>query len=218
MGSGNSTDNSSKVQLYDFYKYNPVSNTWTELPDYPDNISNFFVGYFASVNGRPFAGLSNTNPVMRELVNGSWISRIGNEDLMRNTGTAAFSIGNSIFIIAGFYLDGSSSRRVWEYNTVSNTWIRRSDFPGTTRHVAISFSIGPFGYYGCGRGCDSNTQYKDMWKYDRANDKWIRIEDFPGGNRSHTISVSDGTYGYAGLGIYMPTTTYLKDFWRYNPE
>lgn len=218
VGSGYSADNSSKSQFYDFYKYNPTANTWTALPVYPDNILDFFVGYSATVNGRAFAGLSNSAAPLREIVNDQWIARTSNPDLENNTGTGVFTIGDSFYVITGFERDGTEDREVWQYNTISGAWTRKSDFPGPARHVPIAFSLGKHGYYGCGRGLDANTQYRDMWRYDPALDKWIRIDDFFAGNRSHTVSASDGRYGYAGLGMLMSPLTYYKDFWKYDPE
>lgn len=218
VGSGYSADNSTKSQFYDFYKYNPSANTWSALPDYPDNILEFFVGYTATVNGRAFAGLSNPTAPLREIVSDQWVARTSNPELNNNTGTGVFNIGDSFYVITGFERDGTDNREVWQYNTINGAWIRKSDFPGPARHVPIAFSIGKYGYYGCGRGLEATTQYRDMWRYDPESDKWIRIDDFIAGNRSHTVSTSDGRYGYAGLGMLMSPLTYYKDFWKFDPE
>jgi hypothetical protein len=216
MGAGFSADNSTKYQLYDFYRFNPVTNSWSSMANYPDNISNFFIGFAVSVNERVYVGLSNTTNIMREIVNGNWVSRNIVTDIIDNTGVGVFSIGNSFYVICGFNWDGSTSREVWEYNSSTDSWTRKADFPGNARHVPVSFSVGKYGYYGCGRGWYEEVQYRDMWRYDPYHDKWIRLEDFPAGSRSHTVSVSDGKYGYAGLGY--SGGSYYKDFWKYIPD
>lgn len=217
MGSGFSADNSSKYQLYDFYKYDPQTNTWSTIPDYPDIINNFFFNYSISINGRPHICLSNTVPYVREIVNDSWVSHPSVTDLMDSPANGVIVIGNSYFVLTGFRTSGAINKSVWEYNTIAETWTKRADFPGSPRHSPVFFSIGKYGYYGCGRSFDTE-QYKDMWRYDSVEDSWIRIEDFPGGFRSHTISASDGRFGYTGMGVLMYPVTYFKDFWKYDAE
>ena len=39
----------------------------------------------------------------------------------------------------------------WEYDPATNTWTQKADFGGTTRSVAVGFSIGSKGYIGTGR-------------------------------------------------------------------
>lgn len=217
MGAGFSADNSSKYQFYDFYKYDPQNNSWSSIPDFPDPINNFFFNYSTSINGRPFFGLSNAVPLCREIENDNWVSHSSVTDLMDSPANGVLTIGNCIYVITGFRSSGVVNKSVWEFNTVTDTWTRKNDFPGSPKHSPVFFSIGKFGYYGCGRSFDAE-QYKDMWRYDPSNDKWIRIEDFPGGLRSHTISASYGKCGYTGFGVLLSPVTYYKDFWQYNPE
>ena len=66
VGAGFTTENTSKIQLYDFYKYDPQTGTWTSLPDYPDQILNFYVGYTVSVNNVPFVSLSTKMQLWRK--------------------------------------------------------------------------------------------------------------------------------------------------------
>lgn len=217
VGAGYSTDNSSRVQLYDYYNYNPTDNTWTAIDNYPDNISGYYIGYTVTVNGRPFISLSNQTPVMREYVNGSWISRASIQDMIDCPAAGVFSIGKMYYVVLGNRINNTVSNAVWEYNSDNGAWSQKANFPGPARYAPGFFSIGNYGYYGCGMST-SSQQYNDMWRYDQANDKWIRIDDFPGGIRSHLISTSDGKSGFAGLGIEMSSIKYCSDFWRYDPQ
>jgi len=216
MGSGYSADNSSRIQLYDFYKYNPADNTWLAIDNYPDNISGFYVGYTATVNGRSFVSLSNQVLTMREYANGSWISAVTIPDMIDCPAAGVFSIGNLFYVILGNRINNTVSNAVWAYNSDTGTWSKKADFPGPARYAPVFFSIGNFGYYGCGMSTTSQ-QFADMWRYDPANDKWIRMQNFPGGIRSHLAGASDGKSGYAGLGIVMSPVSYCTDFWRYDP-
>lgn len=217
MGTGHTEDNSTKTQLYDFYKYNPGTGTWSAIPDYPDAISNFFLNYGVSVNGHAYVSLSNTVQNTREITGNSWISHPNVSDLMNSGGNSVFVFGDSYFVICGYRFNSSQiNRAVWEYNTQTSTWTRKADFPGPARNLAMYFSIGNYGYISCGTTND-NQQFTDTWRYDPANDKWIRVDDFPAGARSHVVSASIGNYGFAGLGVRLSSAIYYNDLWKFDP-
>jgi len=216
LGSGYTQDNSTRSQLYDFYRYSPQTNTWSAISDYPDTVKKYYVGYTVNVNGRPFISLSNNELTMREYVKDSWKPVKTIPDMIDCPASGVFSIGRKFYVIVGNRINNSVSNAVWEFDSENESWTKKSDFPGPARYAPGFFSIGNYGYYGCGRSTDK-LQYNDMWRYDPARDKWIRIEDFPGGIRSHLISISDGKSGYMGLGIVFWSVTYCRDFWRYDP-
>lgn len=217
IGGGYSADNSSRVQLYDFYKYDPQANTWSPLPNYPDNIQNYYVGFAVTVNNRPFVNLTNQALNMREIVNNEWVSFSTVPDMIDCPASGVFSIGHKFYVVVGNRINNSVSNAVWEYNTDDGIWTKKSDFPGPTRYAPASFSIGKYGYYGCGMAVNS-AQFSDMWRYDPSNDKWVRFEDFAGGIRSHLIGTSDGSSGFIGLGLVMSPLKYFNDFWKYDPR
>jgi N-acetylneuraminic acid mutarotase len=217
MGAGTSADNSSRVQLYDFYKYDPVANSWTQIPDYPDLISGFYTGNSVTTDGRPFALLSNSGVNMRELVGDAWISRNAIPEMTDCPASGIFTVGKKFYVVAGFKTNNTASNSVWEYDPETETWTRKSNFPGLVRYAPAFFAIGNYCYYGCGM-TTNQTQLKDMWRYDPSSDQWIRLEDFPGGYRSHLISTEDGNSGFIGLGLMYSPVTFFKDFWRFDPD
>jgi N-acetylneuraminic acid mutarotase len=217
LGAGYSTDNSSRIQLYDFYKYDPQSNTWSSIANYPDNIMNYYVGYAVTVNDRPFISLSNQLLTMRELANDSWNSFATIPDMIDCPAVGVFSISRKFYVVVGNRINNSVSNAVWEYNSDNQTWTKKSNFPGAARYAPAAFSIDNYGYYGCGMSTTSQ-QFKDIWRYDPAIDKWIRIEDFPGGIRSHLIGMSAGKAGFMGLGLDFSGPIYYSDFWKYDPK
>jgi N-acetylneuraminic acid mutarotase len=216
LGSGYTADNSTRSQLYDFYKYNPQSDSWSPFSDYPDKILKFYIGYSVTVNGRPFVSLSNDVPKMRELNKDKWKPVATIPELIDCPASGVFSIGHKFYVVVGDRTNNTVSNSVWEYDTENEQWTRKSDFPGPARFAPGYFSVGKYGYYGCGRSTDK-LQYSDMWRYDPKNDKWLRIEDFPGGIRSHLVSLSNGKSGFMGLGIIFWSVTYCRDFWRFDP-
>ena len=217
VGAGYSADNSSRVQLYDFYKYDPGTNTWSVLPNYPDIIQSYYVGWSVTVNGRPFVNLTNQALHMREIANNAWISFTTVQDMIDCPASGVFSIGHKFYVIVGNRINNTNSNSVWEYNTDNNVWTKKSDFPGPARYAPAAFSAGNYGYYGCGMAVNQ-TQFNDIWRYDPSNDKWIRFENFPGGYRSHLIGTSNATVGFVGMGILWNSGKYFNDLWKYDPS
>ena len=39
---------------------------------------------------------------------------------------------------------------LWQYDAGNNSWIQKSDFPGAARYECVAFTIGEYGYVGCG--------------------------------------------------------------------
>lgn len=216
IGAGFSADNSSKVQLYDYYKYSTQTDSWSQIASYPDNIGSYYVGYSVTVDGRPFVSLSNTTLTMRELVNDTWSSATTIHDMTDCPASGVFAIGKKFYVVVGNRINNTVSNSTFEYNTENSTWTQKANFPGQARYAPAFFAIGNYGYYGCGMSTDQ-TQYQDMWRYDPTKDKWIRIDNFTGGVRSHLVSSSDGNHGFIGLGILWGAD-YKKDFWQYDPE
>lgn len=103
-------------------------------------------------------------------------------------------------------------------NTGTDSWTKKTDFPGVGRSDAITFTIGNKGYLGLGRSFSFPfPYYSDFWAYDAGTDTWTQQADFPGGNRVNPIGFSAGGKGYIGTGRIYSTNTYLKDFWEFDP-
>lgn len=86
---------------------------------------------------------------------------------MERYGAVGFSFGSTGYIGTGLYGE-TPYNDFWEYDSLDNTWKRKSNFEGTARYGAIGFTIGNNGYIGTGR--DKTTQYNDFWEYDQNRD------------------------------------------------
>ena len=145
------------------------------------------------------------------------ISNLPNENKYENV---TFSIGGNAYVGLGAdrkYGWDNLSNKFWKYDKIKNTWSSISDFPGSPRASAYSFTIGQKGYVML--GIASGYLY-DLWEYDPISDKWEQKEDFPGKGRHWATSLSIGNYGYVGLGLHAVDDYHnetLKDFWRYDP-
>lgn len=116
-----------------------------------------------------------------------------------------FSIEEYIYVCFGSYWneeEGQSidTKEVWRYNSNTNEWIRKNDFPGHARSKAISFSLNNFGYIGLGYNVDGvidtlfsmnedsvleileneeQNYLQDFWKYDPSIDTWNKLKHIP---------------------------------------
>jgi N-acetylneuraminic acid mutarotase len=134
-------------------------------------------------------------------------------------GLISFSIGDKGYLGLGY-----GKTDFWEYNTVLETFTRKSVFPAVINAYPAAFTINQRGYviFSSGQyhypGADTITQ---LWEYDPARDRWTRKADFPGTSRNSAVAFSIGNEGYFGTGLYNDTygsLHYLKDFWAYDPS
>jgi len=107
-----------------------------------------------------------------------------------------------------------------------SSWTRLNDFPGTSRHHAVAFSVNNKGYYGSGYSHSKHTLLKDFWEYDPDLDKWSQIADFPGEPRMAATAFEFNNSGYVGLGAnaiglfpgFNDPLVFYRDFYKYDPQ
>jgi hypothetical protein len=97
---------------------------------------------------------------------------------------------------------------------VTNSWVRKSDFPGAAREFACGFEINGLGYLGTGH--NGGFPEWDFYEYNPVSDSWVQKANF-----SNTYGVSaatsfvSGNFGYIGLG--WTSNGYTDQFWKYDP-
>ncbi len=106
----------------------------------------------------------------------------------------------------------------WQYNTITESWSRKSDFIGIPRSNATHFNIDGIIYMGLGTDFSpyDRIRHIDFYKYNPQNDQWTRVSDATGVvNRGPTASfVIDGIGYFTGGGH----STGAVDSWSYNPS
>ena len=137
-------------------------------------------------------------------------------------GTASFTLGDNIYVIGGWKVSVVQyggypvplSHQVYAFNTVTNTWSQKNDFPGTAIYGASAFTIGSYGYVvngwdstGSGRG-PSTT-----WQYNPTTDTWTVKAPFTGSTRYTTANFSLNGKGYIACGF----SPYVNDMFCYDP-
>jgi hypothetical protein len=146
-------------------------------------------------------------------------------DAATNTFTQKNNFPRKIFAGSGFVINGVAYAGIgsdsgfdykndfWKYDQNSDQWTQIADFPGAARYAAMSFSIGNYGYVGCGY---NGGEFNDFYKYDPSSDTWTQVSNFPGAARQTGLGISIGEFGYMGLG-YIGGSANVQDMYQYNP-
>lgn len=209
--------NPSSTKLYDFYEYDPSSNTWTKKSNYPGG------GSFASsafvINGRGYVcfGANGSGAGQKDLWEynpntDTWTQKATFPGSARY-GTSWFVIKDTAFLMTGSAGGAPYLSDVWMYVPATNTWTQKSNFPGGSRVHGAGFTINGVGYFGTGIS-NSTTANKDIWRYNKSTDTWTKVADVPTNNFTGAIAFEIDKKGYIGTGYTL--TSYLKDVYRYD--
>lgn len=161
-GIGNSGSND--YSFTDFWEYDPLNDSWTEITTYPGmtngiSMISFTVEGKAYVGGGGGAGLQNFycfNPN-----NNTWTLK-GGLPGGQTFETVSFTIGQTGYMGTGESDGAFQSRSFWSYAPLTDEWNRIADFAGQGRFGAFGFSIGNKGYVGGGVGM---ALFTDFWEY-----------------------------------------------------
>lgn len=204
VGTGMSHEQSSfGTTLSDFWRYDPASNTWTSIANYPGNFGNGI--YFAtafSVDGKGYVccGKAGPNAYRSDLweynpASNSWSPRANFPGGVRYQ-LASFTINNSAFV--GLGTDNDMYRDdIWEYKPSNNLWIQRSSLPASERSGAATFTIDQRGYVCMG---NNGGLLDDLWEYNPYEDHWEVRDNYSGSRRKWAVGFTLLGKGYVGLG------------------
>jgi len=131
-------------------------------------------------------------------------------------GHSSAVIGNSIYMVGG--------KTLYEFNTSTNTWTTKQDFPGNYRYYGTCFSYNGELYYGFGAGyypypscCENGQYYNDLWRYDPSTNAWTFLFNAPISARSRMVSFVIDDEAYLGFGwVSSPSVTSFYDLWSYS--
>jgi len=153
---------------YETWKYDPLTDEWTQMPDSPydaSGVAGFSLGNSFYV-GSGFTGYNRKVLYRFQPDNQSWTRMT---DLPKGrTLSSSLAIDGKGYILLGRYWNGAQNgggllSDIIEYNPASNTWTERGLFPGGARQNALAFSIGENGYVLMGE--DESTCKPDVWVF-----------------------------------------------------
>jgi len=223
VGLGESGSGDSYGPYYkDFWEYDPSTNTWTQIADFPGGERWSAVGF--SIGDRGYVGTGSFGPDYRSLTylqdfweynpaTNAWTKKADVPGRTREC-AVGFSIGNKGYVGTGRNRT-VSPKDFWQYDPVLDSWERKEDMPVYSRYCAVGFSIGNKGYVGT--GFDGRIGYgTDVWEYDPSSDSWTEKAYFTGNRKWCAFGFSIGDKGYLGGGG-LASGLMFNDFWEYTP-
>ena len=201
--------------LRDFWEYNSVSNTWTQVADFAGSSRREAAAFGISDFGYVGTGIDSTGALKKDfwkydptLNTWSSISDFGGTARKQ---AVSFAMGGQGYVGTGD--DGSFTNDFWQYEPLTDTWNQKANFAGTARYGATGFGIFPNAYLGT--GYDNTLSYtNDFWEYNYFNDTWVQVADFIGTPRANAASFAIGDRGFVGTGYDGQT---VDDFYEYTP-
>ena len=83
-----------------------------------------------------------------------------------------FSVAGEGYVVMNPDTNGHNS--LWQYDTASNKWSQKADFPGSPELGIVAFGLNNYGYVGLGVLSEYGTNA--FYQYDPASDTWNKKE------------------------------------------
>ena len=196
--------------LKDFWEYNPATDTWKQLGDFPGSArygaTSFAIGdrgYITSgYDGNYLKDFWQYNPF-----DDSWVQKVSPGGFKRNE-AVAFVIDDIAYLCTGTN-NGSFVNDMWAYDPSADKWSEKrkltnvddasfdDKYTTITRDNAVAFTLNGKGYIttGIASGYLNNT-----WEYDPAADQWVERTAFEGAGREGAIGFTVNGKAFVGLG------------------
>ena len=190
--------------LNDFWMYDPILNTWTAKAVCPTAV---YRAASVNCNGKGYVmcGVSGSwgassdvyeyNPIINSWVFKTTFPGLASSSGGRDGGVAT-SANNKIYFGMGKD-DSFFQNDWWEYNPTTNSWLQKSNFPGSGRTGAFAFTLN--GMPCAGMGSDGSYN-NDTWWYNITTNTWNYTTSFSGAARRGVACFVIGNVGYMGTG------------------
>lgn len=179
MGGGDTT-NANSSSTHDFWKYEPATDKWTQLNDFPAVDPIGFSGFSLAGAGYVLeAGPGNpTAPTSGPYSNVLWKYNTATDTWERKASlpnadfvsAVTFTIAEKAYVALGVASNNpnnTSAERAdfWMYDPALNQWTKKADAGGGVRWLGSGFAIGGKGYVGLGTGSIEDNVKSDFWEY-----------------------------------------------------
>jgi N-acetylneuraminic acid mutarotase len=189
----------------DFYKYDPLTDTWAAIAPLPASAPVRFGASGFAINGFGYVGgglqqncVANTytdfyryNPAT-----GAWTQinnitgRAESFNQLCDANNCYWGLGRN---------NGCNVTDFLRYNHGTDTWTAMAAFPGTQQGWNAAFHINGMLYVGVGEswmGCVGNATYNSFYRYNPATNTWSTMTAFPGQAGQPLAYWAIGNYGY----------------------
>lgn len=200
----------------------PSSGSWNNLGSLPFSerkgstvITTSDLWGSAYIIGGELAGGQTTNEMWQfSAQTNSWQIRKAFPGAVR-TGAIGFAIGNKLYYGLGNAPNSLASqlRDWWEYDTSTDQWTQKKNYPGTLRSMASAFSYQSSGLVTLGitwTPSGSNSLFgsynRTTYRYSAGNDTWSYVGDSP-----ISLALPIGSFRLQGAGFILLTN---RELWR----
>jgi N-acetylneuraminic acid mutarotase len=206
----------------DFWEFDPIANTWTKKADFGGTARTQAAAFSIGANGYIGTGVDASVNFTKDFwqwnqASDTWTAITSLPDSGRS-GALGFSIDKKGYLCTGYsgLFTTTYYQKLWEYDTTSNTWAKKADFPGNGRSDAAGFSFAGSLYLGMGG--QGSTGLSDFWEWNPALNTWTQRVNFSGTAKQGTAGFAIGSKGYIGTGTTSVATLNCKtDLWEYTP-
>lgn len=190
-----------------FYRYDPVGNSWATMTAsttygmYPGS------GMVASGSASIFGihGNGQTYFSKYDIAGNAWTSKTALPE-GTHRGAGIVKAGDYIYALQGYNRGG-----LFRYNETGNSWTRMKSLPvGSYYGGGITYD-GNDTIYALVGG-DTDVYSRQFYKYLISEDRWYRVADAP-------EKVNSGGYlTWANSSVYAMQGNYTYGFWKYTPS
>jgi N-acetylneuraminic acid mutarotase len=189
--------------LKDFWRYNPSTNSWSTVADFPGAGGNgvyFATGFAAGGKGYLCGGKTGPNLYSNQLweykpSNNQWIQRANFPGGVRYQ-MLSFVVGNKAYV--GMGIDQNIFKKdVYCYDPGANNWQTIAPFPGYERGSASTFSLEERGFICLGNNGGLLT---DLIEYNPKTDTWTLRAEYGGSGRKSAVAFVIDDKAYVGTG------------------
>jgi N-acetylneuraminic acid mutarotase len=205
-----------------------AQGAWTPRTSLPDSGRDLAISF--SIGNYGYAGLGEFNDFGWTYLNDFWQfdpstnlwTRKADFPGNARVGATTFVIGNYAYVITGGEINQGYDlvTECWQYNSITDTWIQKNDFPGISRYGAVGFAIGNKGYLGTGYDTlpALTPALKDFWEYDTTTDTWTQKNNFGGIARYGASGFAVRGKGYVCFGQDSGNNNFrsANDMWEYD--
>lgn len=205
-------------ELNDFWKYDPISNFWSQLADFPaaarKNAIGFVIGNFAYIGLGSASSVEKSDFYRYDLINEQW------DTLNNYPGNASrllfHAVADGKAYVGGGWDAGNPTNDFYEYNPSSDSWRALSNLPFGNRSSGISFSYQDTVYFGL--GYNGPSDFNDLWAYSVKDSSWTQKASYLGVGRIRAgAAASNNGSAIAGGGFSLGSSnSYHGDYYLYN--
>ena len=166
-----------------------------------------------SIENAGYVGLGSDNFLWSyNPLTDTWEEKTKNGFIQKLRGAAAFVIDGKGYAGVGSVDWSKTSKDLFSYDPVTDSWFVASVYPGDALTRAVGFSIAGKGYLTTGAGWNSKS--RQLWLYNPVTNSWNRQADLPGAARAESTGFVIGNRGFIVGG--EADAVILSDVWRYN--